>query len=108
MMAASKESLSRDAEKAFSAAVKGPMRSMSNEPNQTLALRPDALRCWIVRVRAASQDWSLVELREVGMNNKCRVVTRRSYGFRTYKGVELAMYHTLGRLPEPETAHRFC
>ena len=43
-----------------------------------------------------------------GLNNKCRVVTRRSYGFRTYKGIELAMYHTLGRLPEPETAHRFC
>ncbi|MFP5204581.1 MAG: transposase [Acidobacteriota bacterium] len=43
-----------------------------------------------------------------GLNNKCRVVTRRSYGFGTYKGIELAMDHTLGRLPEPETAHRFC
>ncbi len=43
-----------------------------------------------------------------GLNNKIRVVTRRSYGFRTYKAMEMALYHTLGRLPEPETAHRFC
>ena len=43
-----------------------------------------------------------------GLNNKVRVVTRRSYGFRTYNGIEVALYHTLGRLPEPETTHRFC
>jgi transposase len=43
-----------------------------------------------------------------GLNNKIRVVTRRSYGFRTYEAMEVALYHTLGRLPEPETAHRFC
>jgi len=43
-----------------------------------------------------------------GLNNKIRVVTRRSYGFRTYKAQEIALYHTLGRLPEPESTHRFC
>jgi transposase len=44
-----------------------------------------------------------------GLNNKVRVITRRSYGFRTYKAMEIAMYHTLGRLPEPdEFTHRFC
>jgi transposase len=43
-----------------------------------------------------------------GLNNKIRVVTRRSYGFRTYKAMEMALYHTLGRLPEPEDTHRFC
>ena len=43
-----------------------------------------------------------------GLNNKIRVVTRRSYGFRTFKAMELALYHTLGKLPEPETTHRFC
>ena len=42
-----------------------------------------------------------------GLNNKIRVVTRRSYGFRTYAAMELALYHTLGRLPEPELTHRF-
>src|SRR5664279_651902 len=43
-----------------------------------------------------------------GLNNKIRVVTRRSYGFRTYEEMEIALYHTLGRLPEPESTHRFC
>ena len=43
-----------------------------------------------------------------GLNNKIRVVTRRSYGFRTYKAMEIALYHNLGRLPEPESTHRFC
>jgi len=42
-----------------------------------------------------------------GLNNKIRVVTRRSYGFRTYKAMELALYHNLGKLPEPETTHDF-
>ena len=43
-----------------------------------------------------------------GLNNKIRVVTRRSYGFRTYHAMETALYHNLGRLPEPEVTHRFC
>ena len=43
-----------------------------------------------------------------GLNNKIRVVTRRSYGFRTYDAMEIALFHTLGCLPEPETTHRFC
>ena len=43
-----------------------------------------------------------------GLNNKIRVVTRRSYGFRTYEAMEMALYHTLGRLPEPESTHKFC
>ena len=44
-----------------------------------------------------------------GLNNKIRVVTRRSYGFRTYDAMEIALYHTLGKLPEPdEFTHRFC
>jgi transposase len=43
-----------------------------------------------------------------GLNNKIRVVTRRSYGFRTYRAMEIALYHNLGRLPEPESTHEFC
>jgi transposase len=43
-----------------------------------------------------------------GLNNKIRVVTRRSYGCRTYEAMEVALYHTLGQLPEPESTHRFC
>jgi transposase len=43
-----------------------------------------------------------------GLNNKIRVVTRRSYGFHTYRAMETALYHNLGRLPEPPLTHRFC
>jgi transposase len=43
-----------------------------------------------------------------GLNNKIRVVTRRSYGFRTFDAMEIALYHTLGRLPEPQSTHGFC
>jgi len=43
-----------------------------------------------------------------GLNNKIRVITRRSYGFRTFKAMKMALYHTLGRLPEPEITHKFC
>ncbi len=43
-----------------------------------------------------------------GLNNKIRVVTRRSYGFRTYRAMEIALYHNLGRLPEPPITHEFC
>lgn len=43
-----------------------------------------------------------------GMNNKARVVTRRSYGFRRFPVLKVALFHTLGKLPEPEFTHRFC
>jgi transposase len=43
-----------------------------------------------------------------GLNHTIRVVTRRSYGFHTYRAMETALYHDLGRLPEPPLTHRFC
>jgi len=43
-----------------------------------------------------------------GLNNKVKLVTRRSYGFRTPEVAKLALLHNLGRLPEPEFTHRFC
>jgi transposase len=42
-----------------------------------------------------------------GLNNKVKLTTRKSYGFRTYGAIETALYHNLGRLPEPEFTHRF-
>jgi len=32
---------------------------------------------------------------------------RKSYGFRTFRILELALYHSLGKLPEPELTHEF-
>jgi len=43
-----------------------------------------------------------------GFNNKAKVVTKRSYGFRSYDILKIALYHTLGDLPEPDFTHRFC
>ena len=42
-----------------------------------------------------------------GLNNKLKLTTRKAYGFRTFKAMEIALYHTLGALPEPESTHRF-
>jgi transposase len=42
-----------------------------------------------------------------GLNNKAKVTMRKSYGFRTFRVTELALYHTLGKLPEPELTHKF-
>jgi transposase len=42
-----------------------------------------------------------------GFNNKLKLITRRSYGFRTQEAYETALYHNLGALPEPEFAHEF-
>jgi transposase len=42
-----------------------------------------------------------------GLNNNVKLTTRKSYGFRTYEAIETALYHNLGRLPEPEFTHRF-
>ena len=43
-----------------------------------------------------------------GLNNKVKLVTRKSYGFRTAKVARLALLNNLGRLPEPKRTHRFC
>ena len=43
-----------------------------------------------------------------GLNNKVKLVTRKSYGFRTATVAKLALLHNLGRLPEPESTHKFC
>jgi hypothetical protein len=42
-----------------------------------------------------------------GLNNKAKVTMRKSYGFRTCHVLELALYHSFGKLPEPESTHDF-
>ena len=42
-----------------------------------------------------------------GLNNKVKVTFRKSYGFRTFRITEIALYHALGKLPEPELPHRY-
>jgi transposase len=42
-----------------------------------------------------------------GLNNKCKLTMRKAYGFRMYETIEIALFHTLGDLPEPEFTHEF-
>jgi transposase len=42
-----------------------------------------------------------------GFNAKAKLTTRKAYGFREFKTLEVALYHTLGNLPEPEFTHKF-
>jgi len=42
-----------------------------------------------------------------GMNNKSKLTIRKAYGYRSFKIAEIALYHTLGKLPEPKFTHRF-
>ena len=43
-----------------------------------------------------------------GLNGKAKVTIRKSYGFRTFRAMEVALYHSLGDLPMPKDIHRFC
>ena len=43
-----------------------------------------------------------------GLNNKAKLTTRKAFGFRTFNAIEVALFHTLGDLPEPQMTHRFC
>ncbi|MCE9591425.1 MAG: ISL3 family transposase [Planctomycetes bacterium] len=43
-----------------------------------------------------------------GLNGLVKLRFRKAFGFRTFGAIEVALYHELGRLPEPKVAHRFC
>jgi transposase len=43
-----------------------------------------------------------------GMNAKAKLAMKKAYGFKSYGTVEIAVYHQLGKLPEPIRTHRFC
>jgi len=42
-----------------------------------------------------------------GMNRKINLITRKSYGYRNLEVLKIALFHTLGDLPEPTITHRF-
>lgn len=43
-----------------------------------------------------------------GLNNKAKLIMRKAYGFRTENAIRIALFHGLGKLPEPKFAHEFC
>lgn len=75
------------------------------EPMKKIARMLRSHRVLILNYFKARKEFSsgVVE----GLNNKAKVTMRRSYGFRTFRVLELALYHSLGKLPEPERTHEF-
>ncbi len=70
---------------------------------RTLQSHRGYLLAWIRLKAAGGIPTGAVE----GFNNKARVMTRRAYGFRSREIMEVALYHALGKLPEPFVTHRF-
>jgi transposase len=75
------------------------------EPMKKIARTLRAHRALLLNYFKARKQFSsgVVE----GLNNKAKVTMRKSYGFRTFRILELALYHSLGKLPEPELTHEF-
>ena len=42
-----------------------------------------------------------------GLNGVVKLTTRKAFGFRTATCIRIDLFHVLGRLPEPESPHRF-
>jgi hypothetical protein len=89
-------------------------RSTSSRRTSTCALaedlaRPDDRSVLEAKARGATTREALVSYPTEGFNNKARITTRKAYGFRTYEHAEIALYHALGDLPEPDgLTHKFC
>ena len=75
-----------------------PMKSMA----RMLRSKRDLILNWFVAEGRLSSG--IVE----GLNNRLKLITRKSYGFRTQKAYETALYHNLAALPEPKSTHEFC
>jgi len=43
-----------------------------------------------------------------GLNANAKLTTKKARGFRTANAAKIALFHSLGNLPEPEHTHRFC
>ncbi len=42
-----------------------------------------------------------------GLNNKAKLTMKTAYGYKSFRTLEIALYHTLGNLPEPKFTHSF-
>ena len=41
-------------------------------------------------------------------NNKAKLTMRKAYGFKEFQTIQIALFHQLGKLPEPDSNRRFC
>lgn len=68
---------------------------------KTIRRHKDLILNWFIAKKAFSSG--VVE----GLNTKVKLTVRKSYGFRTFKCTEIALYHVLGKLPVPKLTHEF-
>ena len=85
--------------------IKRAMRSRL-EPIKRVARSIRAHQALILNWFAARKEFStgIVE----GLNYKIKLTLRKAYGYRSLEVAEIALYHALGRLPEPNLTHEFC
>jgi transposase len=43
-----------------------------------------------------------------GFNNKVKLTTRKAFGYKSFKLIQISLFHVLGDLPVPQRTHRFC
>ena len=43
-----------------------------------------------------------------GLNLRINQCMRKAYGYRSFELLQISLFHTLGKLPEPKFTHRFC
>jgi hypothetical protein len=90
--------------------LQNPVKRLANESGH-----PSMGYTWIFSLAQASffsdsdsgRDPELATSGMEGLNSKAKVTTRKSYGFRTYCVLELALYRSLGKLSEPDGHSRF-
>jgi transposase len=68
---------------------------------KTLRRHEDLMMNWFKARKAYSSG--TVE----GLNRKVNLVTRKAYGYKNYEVLRIALFHTMGHLPEPIMTHRF-
>ena len=56
---------------------------------------------------AQSPPWLISSSVVEGLNNNAKVTMRKTYDFRTYRRLELALYHSPAKLPESQSTHDF-
>lgn len=43
-----------------------------------------------------------------GLNLRINLCMRKAYGYRSFELLQVSLFHTLGKLPEPKFTHKFC
>ena len=61
----------------------------------------------ISRIRRLNRSKAFGAMTRLTSGPAVKLNPERSYGFRTFRILELALYHSLGKLPEPELTHEF-